>query len=180
MQRSSALWSGVGEQKGLECGIGPDTCVLAGSVSDDQNNPGPGLTLAARVSPDGTAGSATNVSLSNGLLGLQVAETVRSTFIFGFQVAGADPAPTARGALHWNNVIYPGSGMVNVTRTGSCTWPVWSDGSSDELAGLLLHDFGTTSRGKKRDEGNYEGRFAIPFQIDFTADPNSMPGGCQP
>ena len=110
----------------------PGTAIIACLGSDAVCHDGfhPDFGVADRVSPASNAGSLKKVGLSNGLLGLQVAQTVRSTFIFGFQVAGSDPAPAARWALHWSNVIYPGSGMVNVTRTGQCTWKVWSDGSS--------------------------------------------------
>jgi hypothetical protein len=79
-------------------------------------------------------------------------------------VALTDPHERGyRWGLWWTERNYPGTTPVTVTRTAMCTWTIEADCAA--VAGLRLYNTGL--KGKNRNP--YEGRFSMPFQIEFTS-----------
>lgn len=76
--------------------------------------------------------------------------------------------------LWWTERNYPGTTPVTVTRTAQCAWTIVADDNA--IAGLRLYNTGL--KGKNRNP--YEGRFNMPFQIDFTSPGCGLPDPTQP
>ncbi len=84
----------------------------------------------------------------------------------------AFPDPYERGyswGLWWTDRNYPGATPVTVTRTDQCTWTI--EAAGDAVAGLRLYQTGL--KGKNRIP--YEGRFNMPFRVDFTSPGCGLP-----
>lgn len=127
------------------------------------------------------AGAATNLvnaageEIPGGLTSITSGDSSRARFLMGF------PDPDGRGyrwAVYYNNYLYPGTGLVTVTRgsnfdgnseTDACSWTI--EAGATDVAGLILFNVG----GKRANTQSFEGRFSMPFKITFQANPTHCP-----